>query len=150
MLRYAKLASAVLLPAVIVLAGCGGAKPAEVTTQATPVATAPSTPAPAQTQQTPAAPASQVQEINIKLGDHFIEPKLITVSVGTKVKLTITNSGEKKHDFSIDSYKIDSDLLSPGGTQTIEFVADKAGQFKIICTQRGHADKGMEAVLEVK
>jgi len=63
-------------------------------------------------------------------------PDKITVKVGDKVRLEITNTDTENpavptyHRFVITEYGIDSGDIVPGKEYVAEFVADKAGTFK--------------------
>lgn len=97
----------------------------------------------------PAPPS--VLDLTVKMLDYSYEPNLITVPVGAHVKLTILNAGQKSHDLNIiGGPSMEGAILKPGESQVMEFTADKAGQFQIVCSQRGHKEKGMVATLVIK
>lgn len=67
---------------------------------------------------------------------HF-NPEHIAVKEGDKVILHITNverARDATHGFGIDGYNVDLSL-EPGESETVEFVADKAGVYPYYCTE---------------
>lgn len=131
----------------------GQAAPAQpATTPAQPAATPAqptATPAPAPA-PAPAAPGSAIA-LTVVMNEYSYAPKELAIPLGSKVKLTIVNEGQRSHDFVISgAFSLESQILGAGKSQVLEFTADKAGIFQIICTQRGHKDRGMVATLTVK
>jgi nitrous oxide reductase len=73
--------------------------------------------------------------------------KEITVNKGDKVKIKITvTSG--MHDFKIDEYGVYANT-ELGKETTVEFVADKVGEFVYYCTKPGHRQNGQWGTLKV-
>lgn len=82
-----------------------------------------------------------VKEFTITAKDWQFSPSNISVKKGDKVRLTIT-SADVTHSFKLKDYNLDV-MLEPGQTQTVEFVADKAGTFSFRCgvpCGEGHSD----------
>ncbi|MGE5590223.1 MAG: cupredoxin domain-containing protein [Bacillota bacterium] len=97
-----------------------------------------------------AAPGQEVS-VAVLVVDYTFTPNEIVVPLGAKVKLSVTNAGQHSHDFNIlGEYGIEGDLLKPGESQVVEFVADKPGQFQVVCSQKGHKEQGMVARLVVR
>ncbi len=89
---------------------------------------------------------SWMETVDGKMSAHFSMP-LIEVKQGDLVRLMITNS-KGTHDFVIDEYGIKQD--TPEGTlTTIEFVADKAGDFEFYCSKYNHRNIGQKGTLRV-
>ncbi len=68
-------------------------------------------------------------------------PKTITVKKGDRVKLTL-KSVDVEHGFLLPEFAID-EKLKPGQTVTVEFTADKTGEFTFRCNVlcgSGHLD----------
>ena len=98
----------------------------------------------------PSPPPPTEVELTVSLSDYSFEPKGLTIPLGAQVKLTITNAGDRKHDFAITgAYGLETDILEPGASQVLTFTADKAGQFQIVCSLRGHRERGMVGTLIV-
>jgi len=77
-------------------------------------------------------------------------PGTITVKKGTKVMLKLINnvpSDPNQHGFAIPDYKI-AEIVTRGEPKTVEFVADKAGIFPIICQLHPAHVGGQLVVLE--
>ena len=110
---------------IALIGGCSGkALPMSPTTEAQP------------TTQVQAQPP--VKEFNITAKNWQFTPAEITVNKGDTVRiLATTPKGQEihKHGFTIDEYGINAAVQSSDEANPvkIEFVADKAGTFKIYC-----------------
>src|SRR5712692_3661406 len=71
-------------------------------------------------------------------------PRVVTVKKGEHVKLVITAT-DRDHGFKLDAFKIDQHLKK-GEPATVEFTADKVGEFpfqcSVICGIGHHKMKG--------
>jgi plastocyanin len=66
-------------------------------------------------------------------GGNGITPTTLQANKGHKVEIQVTNTAkDKQHGFSIEGYDI-HEVIDQGKTTTVEFKADKAGQFKVFC-----------------
>ena len=77
-------------------------------------------------------------------------PGTLVVKQGTKVTLKLINnvpSDPNQHGFAIPDYKI-AEIVNRGEPKTVEFVADKAGIFPIICQLHPAHVGGQLVVLE--
>ena len=74
---------------------------------------------------------SNVKEFTMTAKNWEFDPSTITVNRGDTVKLTI-KSADVEHSFSLPDYKINVDL-QPGSEKTVEFTADKKGEFTFRC-----------------
>lgn len=73
--------------------------------------------------------------------------KNITVNKGDSVRIKITEiSGN--HDFKIDEFGVYT-VTDLNKEATVEFVADKAGEFIYYCTKPGHRQNGQWGTLKV-
>ena len=79
-----------------------------------------------------AALAAETKVINITAQKYEITPETISVNLGDKVVLEVTAT-DTEHGFGLDAFDIGQNLPK-GKTVTIEFVADKQGEFTIKCT----------------
>ncbi|MEO0084406.1 MAG: cupredoxin domain-containing protein [candidate division WOR-3 bacterium] len=73
--------------------------------------------------------------------------KEIVVNKGDLVKINI-NVKSGRHDFKIDEFNVYKDTPT-GQITTVEFVADKAGEFIYYCNQPGHRAAGHWGTLKV-
>lgn len=73
---------------------------------------------------------------------HRWSPNTIVVNKGDTVVLKVTNPRGNYHSFSIPEFGVSTSMLDPrGGTETVEFVADKAGTFTFSCEVPYNPDK---------
>jgi len=82
----------------------------------------------------PAAMSFTVVNIEYE-GSKLWLPGTITVKKGTKVTLKLVNNvpaDPAQHGFAIPAYNV-AELVTRGEPKTVEFIADKAGVFPIIC-----------------
>jgi nitrite reductase (NO-forming) len=78
-----------------------------------------------------------------------INPTL-KANVGDRVIITIVNGDPIEHDFVIPDLAVHSEhLTTQGQEETVDFIADKPGSFKYICSVPGHEQIGMLGLLEV-
>lgn len=83
-----------------------------------------------------------VKEITVtNEGFNFI-PKEIRVNVGDTIRLTFENGGGF-HDWVLDEFDAATSQFSGGSSETIEFVADRAGSFEFYCSVGNHRARGM-------
>lgn len=84
---------------------------------------------------------ASVKEFNIVAKKWSFEPAVIEINKGDLVKLNI-NSVDVVHGFAISEFGINENL-SPEKTTTVEFTADKTGEFTFFCSVycgSGHND----------
>lgn len=81
--------------------------------------------------------------------DGVVNPKL-TANLGDTVRITVINGDPTLHDLKIDEFGVYSgELVAADETVTMEFVADKPGNFFYYCSIPGHRQTGMEGLLTV-
>lgn len=101
-----------------------------------------------------AAPAREFKSVNIEVkGQKIWVPSVFIVKKGDKVKITLVNTAPSGvHAFAIDGYgdaaKTTVDNKEGDNTKTIEFVADKAGLFRVYCPMHPPHVGGQFLVLE--
>lgn len=76
-------------------------------------------------------------------------PSTMTVNKGDTVKITLKD-GQGSHNLEVAGFGVKTKLLNTGGTDTIQFIADKAGTFEYYCTVGNHRAMGMKGTLTVK
>ena len=76
-------------------------------------------------------------------------PKEIRVNEGDTVRITFTNGGGT-HDFVLDEFDVATKTLQTGQSETVEFVADKAGTYEYYCSIGQHRQMGMVGNLVVE
>jgi len=78
------------------------------------------------------ASAAETKVIKMTAEKYHFTPETINVNLGDKVVLEITAT-DTEHGFGLSAFDIDQ-TLPEGKTVTIEFVADKKGEFTFKCT----------------
>jgi len=87
--------------------------------------------------------------INAEAWKYDFSPNPIVVNLGDDVRL-IMKSNDVTHGFLLPEFEI-NELLPPGRPKTIQFVADKQGTFKFLCSVScGSGHGGMNGKLIVK
>jgi nitrous oxide reductase len=61
-----------------------------------------------------------------------ITPVSVSAHKGDKVVITVTNTGDKTHGFTVDGYNI-AQTVDAGKTIVVNLKADKAGSFRVWC-----------------
>lgn len=92
--------------------------------------------------------AETTQTFNIVAQQFSFSPSTITVNQGDTVVFNLT-SIDVPHGFSLPQFNV-SEIITPGETTTVEFVADTTGTFTFACSLvcgSGHA--GMTGTLVV-
>ena len=79
------------------------------------------------------APAGPVHEIQMTAKKYEFNPSTITVKKGERVRLIIT-ALDKDHGIKIDAFEVNH-ILKKGTAATVEFTADKAGEFPFQCSK---------------
>ncbi|MFP4153632.1 MAG: plastocyanin/azurin family copper-binding protein [Alkalispirochaeta sp.] len=92
---------------------------------------------------------SGVVEITVTSRGMRFAPSEIRVREGVTVRLTYENGGGG-HDWVLDEFDARTDFLRGGESDTIEFVADSAGEFEYYCSVPGHRAQGMWGTLVVE
>ena len=91
----------------------------------------------------------KIKEFDMTARQWEFEPSTITVKEGDKVKLNI-KSIEGTHGFAISEFGINENLR-PGETVTVEFIADKKGEYIFFCSVYcGEGHSGMRGKLIVE
>ena len=97
----------------------------------------------------------KVKEFSIKSFTEFVDgkpkpqfdPNQIVVNKGDVVRLKVTVT-KGVHNFNIDEYNIHQDTML-NQEATVEFTADKAGEFVYYCSMPGHRQAGHWGTLKV-
>jgi cytochrome c oxidase subunit II len=98
---------------------------------------------------TPAMDSFPVKEFSMTAKQFKFDPSVITVKQGDRVRIKIT-SLDVKHGFALPDFNVDQNL-EPGKVVTVDFIADKKGEFpfhcSVICGQ-GHKEMTGKLVVE--
>ncbi len=72
---------------------------------------------------------------------YTFDPPFLVVNKGDTVVLKIHALKGAKHVLEIKDFEVPETTINKGEEKTIQFVADKAGTFKFICTNHVNAEK---------
>ena len=92
---------------------------------------------------------SDIVEIDMIARKWDFEPAIIRVKEGDMVKLNIKNI-DLAHGFRIFEFGV-NERLAPGKTTTVEFTADKAGEYIFFCSVpcgKGHGGMNGKLIVE--
>ena len=117
-----------------------------ITPTPTPTASATPTATPLSSQSSPTA-TTQMVSISVIGQNYLFTPKEITVSKGSLVKVNFT-AKDSSHTFTLPDFNVDTGLVSPGSSRSVQFVADKTGTFQFYCIP--HKSMGMTGTLKVE
>lgn len=92
---------------------------------------------------------NNVKKFVIENAGMSFKTKQLTVNKGDTVQVTFKNTGGF-HDFVIDEFNAKTKQLPAGQQETIEFVADQAGDFEFYCSVGNHRQMGMKGTLTVQ
>ncbi len=84
-----------------------------------------------------------VKTFDVKGTPFKFEPNEIKIKKGDRVKINFKNEQGMLHDLTIADLNVRTKQIPAGETDSMEFVADRAGTFDMICSVPTHADKGM-------
>lgn len=90
----------------------------------------------------------QTKTFNIKLGDLWVSPSSISVAYGTRVVLTVTNTGAMNHDLQLNGGSVGPGMLSPGQHKTVDYGVFGSTE-QAWCTVPGHKAAGMILTIKV-
>ena len=100
-------------------------------------------------EETIVVPDSKIKEFDMTARQWAFEPSTIMVKEGDTVRLNIKNE-DVAHGFAIFEFNV-NERLPPGKTTTIEFTADKKGEYTFFCSvQCGKGHGGMKGKLIVE
>lgn len=111
----------------------------------TPVAS----PSEAMEQSSPSGTVGVVKEFTVTGTNFKFAPATLTVKKGDTVKITFKNEGGF-HNFLLDEFNVATKTVSTGQSETVTFVADKAGTFEYYCGVGNHRQMGMVGTLTVQ
>ncbi|TSC91050.1 MAG: plastocyanin [Parcubacteria group bacterium Gr01-1014_2] len=94
-------------------------------------------------------PQSSVKEFRITGSPFKFDVKEIKVKKGDRVRIVFRNA-EGMHDWVIDEFNARTKQLQAEQQETIEFIADKKGQFQYYCSVGTHRQMGMWGALIVE
>ena len=121
-MRHFRVAAATLAMALAALA-CGGDDEAGVDGDAT---------------------ASSPQVVEVTAKDFSFVPAKLRGTVGAPIELTLNNTGQVSHTFTIDEFKVDTEVAA-GEETTVTVLPSEPGEFDYYC--RFHEGRGMRGAI---
>jgi plastocyanin len=85
---------------------------------------------------------AEVKEITVRSEGFDFIPSEIRVREGDTIRLTYENTGGF-HDWVLDEFDAETERLTGGSSETIEFVADEPGEYEFYCSVGNHRARGM-------
>lgn len=121
--------SALMIAALLALAGCGGGEKSEEN-----AATG------------PALKTVQISEVDFKL-----EPANVTVEKAGVYSFKVVNNGQTAHALEIEGEGVEakSDTIQPGASTELKVDLKQAGSYEMYCPVDGHKDRGMKGEVSV-
>jgi uncharacterized cupredoxin-like copper-binding protein len=120
----------ILLPVLLLLAGCGGGSSEEAENG-----------------------RAVVQTIQISAKEFSLTPSTVNVSETGTYEFEVTNDGEVTHALDIEESgggaEAETGDIEPGQTKTVRFTFSKDGSYEMYCPIDGHRDQGMEGTITV-
>lgn len=99
--------------------------------------------------QSPVVSQGEVKEFVLTAMPFEYSVKEIRVKKGDRVRIVLKNE-KGMHDWVVDEFNVRTKQLKVGETDTVEFVADKAGTFEYYCSVPTHRQMGMVGKLIVE
>lgn len=103
----------------------------------------------AQQEASPIIQEGEVKTFEIEGKPYSFSINEIRVKKGDTVKIVFTNT-QGFHDWVIEEFNARTNQTQAGQTETVLFVADKAGVFEYYCSVGDHRQKGMKGNLIVE
>lgn len=119
---------------------------------ATPTGTGVSSPLPSPSGSpatSPSAANPSVKSFTVTGANFQFSPAEMRVQQGDTVRVTFVNSAGV-HDWKLDEFNAATQVLQAGQQETVEFVADQAGEFEYYCSVGNHRQMGMVGKLIVE
>lgn len=91
----------------------------------------------------------EVKEFTVRGNNFEFDVTEMRVNKGDTVRVTFVNE-EGMHDWMLDEFDVGTPILQAGGSETVEFVADQAGEFEYYCSVGDHRQMGMVGTLIVE
>lgn len=92
---------------------------------------------------------AEVKSFTVEGKPFEYSPSEIKVKQGETVQITFKNLAGF-HDLTIDGLNVATKQISAGETDTVQFIADKAGTFEYFCSVGTHREQGMVGKLIVE
>lgn len=89
--------------------------------------------------------ATNIREISVEAFEMGFKLSSTTLKRGETVRIKLSNSGEKRHDFALDEMpNIKTKEIKSGETDMVEFTVPMTGELTYYCSVGSHRAQGME------
>jgi len=139
MKRYAFLF--LLLPAVVLAAGCGSSNSGS---SGAAGSTVPTTPTHAASSKG-TMDVSGMSSVTLQMHNYFFSPKVLKGTSGEKITVTLVNKGSTAHNFSVVGQSVNVNV-APGKSATAQVTFPKSGSVVFFC--KIHRSLGMTGLLK--
>lgn len=100
-------------------------------------------------------PQPEIVEVTIEADEYSFSPSTITVLKGARVRLTLENKGSVSHNYVVNELNLDTGLVAPGSSQTVEFEAPRDDlpailTYQSYCSVPGHKEAGMIGTINIQ
>ena len=97
---------------------------------------------------TPTEPAGNGGSATVEIDaqDNLFSPSTIQATSGEETTVTVTNTGQAPHTFTIEDLDVDV-TIDPGSDGTATFTATESGTLEFVC--RFHQAEGMVGTIQV-
>jgi uncharacterized cupredoxin-like copper-binding protein len=100
-----------------------------------------------------ASGSATTQQFTVKAMDTMMfDPPTLSAKAGQPIQVTLDNTGQLVHDFSITEGVSQPVKISaqPGQKAVTTFIIDKPGTYTYFCAEPGHEQAGMKGVLTIQ
>jgi plastocyanin len=139
MKRYAFLF--LLVPAVVLAAGCGSSKSSSPGGSGSTVPTTPTHSASSKGTMD----VSGMSSVTLQMHNYFFSPKVLKGTASQKITVTLMNKGSVEHNFSVAGQHVNVNV-APGKTATAQVTFPKSGSVVFFC--KIHRSLGMTGLLK--
>lgn len=137
-----------LMVFVLVLVGCQSSATTTRTTTAAATTTAAGTSGAAGTTGAAGSTTAASMTVQLTAKNFAFSQTTITVKKGQKVKIELAVT-EGMHDWVVDAFNAKTKVVTANNTTSVEFVADKTGEYEYYCSVGNHRAQGMVGKLIV-
>jgi plastocyanin len=88
--------------------------------------------------------ASSPQLVEVTAKDFSFVPPKLRGTVGAPIEITLKNTGQVSHTFTIDEFNVDTEVVA-GATTTVTVLPSEPGEFNYYC--RFHEGRGMRGAI---
>jgi len=93
---------------------------------------------------------TSIKEFTVSGSEFSFSPRTLRVAKGDMVRINFVNSGMTAHTFTVSGLGVDTGLIQPGSSKSIEFTTpNQNSTFTSFCSVPGHKEAGMSGTIIV-